>query len=107
MILEFQGKTPKIDPTAFVAENAMVIGDVEIGPGANIWFQSVVRGDTNSVIIGPNCNVQDACVLHVVKDRYPVILEEGVVLGHPNRLVYLYVRLKVCVELPGTRDGLK
>ena len=82
MILEFQGKTPKIDPTAFIAENAMVIGDVEIGPGANIWFQSVVRGDTNSVRIGPNCNIQDACVLHVVKGRYPVVLEEGVVLGH-------------------------
>ena len=44
MILEYQGKYPKIDPTAFVAENATVIGDVEIGPGTNIWFQSVVPG---------------------------------------------------------------
>ena len=82
MILSFQGKQPKADPTAFIAENAMVIGDVEIGPGANIWFQSVVRGDTHFIRIGANCNIQDACVLHVVKDRHPVILEEGVVLGH-------------------------
>jgi gamma-carbonic anhydrase len=82
MVLKFQGKQPKIDPTAFVAGNAMVIGDVEIGAGANIWFQSVVRGDTNYIKIGSNCNIQDGCVLHVVKDRHPVILEEGVVLGH-------------------------
>lgn len=45
MILEFKEKFPKIDPTAFVAENATVIGDVEIGPGVNIWFHNVVRSD--------------------------------------------------------------
>ena len=82
MIVEFNSKYPKVDPTAFIAENAMVIGDVEIGPGANIWFQSIVRGDTNYIKIGPNCNIQDACILHVVKDLLPLILEEGVVLGH-------------------------
>jgi carbonic anhydrase/acetyltransferase-like protein (isoleucine patch superfamily) len=82
MIVEFNGKHPKVDPTAFIAENAMIIGDVEIGPGANIWFQSIVRGDINYIKIGPNCNIQDACVLHVVKDLLPLILEEGVVLGH-------------------------
>jgi carbonic anhydrase/acetyltransferase-like protein (isoleucine patch superfamily) len=82
MIVEFNGKYPKVDPTAFIAENAMVIGDVEIGPGANIWFQSIVRGDTNYIKIGRNCNIQDACVLHVVKDVLPLILEEEVVLGH-------------------------
>jgi carbonic anhydrase/acetyltransferase-like protein (isoleucine patch superfamily) len=82
MIVEFDGKRPLVDPTAFVAENAMVIGDVIVGPGANIWFQSIVRGDTNYIRIGAHCNVQDACVLHVVKGLYPLILEEGVVLGH-------------------------
>jgi carbonic anhydrase/acetyltransferase-like protein (isoleucine patch superfamily) len=82
MILEFNGMHPKIDPTAFIAENAMVIGDVEIGPGANIWFYSIVRGDTNYIRIGAHCNIQDACVLHVAKDLHPLILGEGVVLGH-------------------------
>jgi carbonic anhydrase/acetyltransferase-like protein (isoleucine patch superfamily) len=82
MITGFDGKYPRIDPTAFIAENATVIGDVEIGPGANIWFQSVVRGDTNYIRIGANCNIQDACVLHVVKDLLPLVLEDGVVLGH-------------------------
>jgi carbonic anhydrase/acetyltransferase-like protein (isoleucine patch superfamily) len=45
MIIAFKEKFPRIDPTAFVAENAMVIGDVEIGPRAKIWFHNVVRGD--------------------------------------------------------------
>ena len=67
MILGFKGKYPKVDPTAFIVENAMVIGDVEIGPGANVWFHSVVRGDLNYIRIGSNCNIQNSCVLHVDK----------------------------------------
>lgn len=82
MIVEFNGRRPRVDPTAFITENAMVIGDVDIASGANIWFYSVVRGDTNYIRIGANCNIQDACVLHVVKDLHPLILEDGVVLGH-------------------------
>lgn len=82
MIMDFKGKYPKVDPTAFIAENAMVIGDVEIGPGSNIWFHSIVRGDLNYIRIGSNCNIQDACVLHVEKDLYPLFLEDEVVLGH-------------------------
>ena len=82
MIIPFEGKYPKVDPTAFVADNAMIIGDVEIGARANIWFQSIVRGDGNAIRIGSNCNVQDACVLHIEKELHPLILEEDVVLGH-------------------------
>ena len=82
MILEFKGKYPKVDPTAFIAENAVVTGDVEIGPGANIWFNCVVRGDQNYIRIGANCNIQDSCVLHAEKDLYPLFIEDGVVLGH-------------------------
>jgi carbonic anhydrase/acetyltransferase-like protein (isoleucine patch superfamily) len=82
MILEFKGKYPKVDPTAFIAENAMVIGDVEIGPGTNIWFHSIARGDLNYIRIGSNCSIQDSCVLHVEKDLYPLFLGDEVVLGH-------------------------
>jgi carbonic anhydrase/acetyltransferase-like protein (isoleucine patch superfamily) len=92
MIMEFQGKYPKLDPTVFVAENAVIIGDVEVKSGANIWFHSIVRGDVNSIRIGSNCNIQDACVLHVVKDLYPLILEDEVVLGH--RVVVHGCRIK-------------
>ena len=82
MIIPFEGKIPKVDPTAFIADTAMVIGDVEIEAGANIWFQSIVRGDVNTIRIGSNCNVQDACVLHVEKEFHPLIIEDEVVLGH-------------------------
>jgi len=51
MILEFKGRYPKIHPTAFIAENAMVIGDVEIGPESNVWFYSILRGDLNYIRI--------------------------------------------------------
>ena len=82
MIVPFQGKFPKVDPTAFVADNAMIIGDVEIKSGANIWFHSIVRGDVNAIRIGSNSSIQDACVLHVEKEFHPLIIEDDVVLGH-------------------------
>jgi carbonic anhydrase/acetyltransferase-like protein (isoleucine patch superfamily) len=82
MIVGFQDKHPTIDSTAFIADNAMIIGDVLIGPRTNIWFNCIIRGDTNYIRIGSNCNIQDSSVLHVVKNRYPVILEDDVVLGH-------------------------
>jgi carbonic anhydrase/acetyltransferase-like protein (isoleucine patch superfamily) len=82
MIVPFRGKFPKVDPSAFVAENAMVIGDVEIGAGANIWFSCVVRGDVNAIRIGSHCSIQDACILHVEKDLHPLFIEDDVVLGH-------------------------
>jgi carbonic anhydrase/acetyltransferase-like protein (isoleucine patch superfamily) len=82
MIIPFKGKSPKVDPTVFIAETAVVIGDVEIKSEANIWFHCVVRGDVNSIRIGSRCNIQDACVLHVEKDLHPLIIEEEVVLGH-------------------------
>ena len=64
MIIPFSGKIPKIDRTAFIADNAAIVGDVEIGPEANIWFQSIVHGDTNYIRISAQCNIQDACVLY-------------------------------------------
>ena len=82
MIMAFKEKYPKIDPTAFIAENAMVIGDVEIGPESNVWFYSILRGDMNYIRIGSKVNIQDACVLHIDKKFYPLIIEDEVVLGH-------------------------
>jgi len=81
MILAYKGKLPKVDPTAFIAENATIIGDVEIGPDANIWFQSIVRGDQNFIRIGSNCSIQDACILHV-ENELPLIIEDEVAFGH-------------------------
>ena len=82
MLGNFKGIYPKVAPTAFIAENATIIGDVEIGPGTSIWFHCVVRGDLNYIRIGSNCSIQDGCILHVDKDLYPLIVGDDVVLGH-------------------------
>ncbi len=82
MILDYQGKQPKLADDVFVAPNATIIGDVELGPAANVWFYSLLRGDVNSIRVGAGCNIQDACVLHVGRDLYPLVLEDDVVLGH-------------------------
>ncbi|MHB1661734.1 MAG: gamma carbonic anhydrase family protein [bacterium] len=83
MIIEsYRGKYPKIDETAYLCENVVIIGDVEIGKGSSIWFGSVVRGDVNYIRIGSNTNVQDNSVLHVQHDTGPLIIGKGVTIGH-------------------------
>jgi carbonic anhydrase/acetyltransferase-like protein (isoleucine patch superfamily) len=81
MISGFKAKYPKIAPTAFIAENATIIGDVEVGSGTNIWFYSLVRGDQNYIRIGSNCSIQDASILHV-EYELPLIIEDEVAFGH-------------------------
>lgn len=65
----------------YVASNAVIRGDVQIGAGANIWFNTVIRGDLARITLAPRVNIQDGCILHTDSDR-PQTLEEGVVVGH-------------------------
>ncbi|WP_088043179.1 gamma carbonic anhydrase family protein [Bacillus sp. EAC] len=81
MILPYKGKQPKIETSAFIASNATVTGSVTIGANSSIFFGAVIRGDVNDTIIGKDVNVQDLCVLHQ-SPRYPLILEDGVTVGH-------------------------
>jgi carbonic anhydrase/acetyltransferase-like protein (isoleucine patch superfamily) len=69
LIMPHHGATPKIAKGVFVADTAVVIGDVEIGEGASIWFGCVVRGDANSIRIGPRTNIQDGTIIHVNHPR--------------------------------------
>jgi carbonic anhydrase/acetyltransferase-like protein (isoleucine patch superfamily) len=64
IIRSYGGFTPKIHPTAWIAENAVLIGDVDIGEGAGIWYGVVLRGDSGGIRIGHNSNVQDNSVMH-------------------------------------------
>lgn len=81
LILPFNGHTPKIHESAFVAENATIIGDVTIGPDSSVFYGAVLRADTNSITIGARTNIQDNCVLHVDHDA-PVVLGDDVTVGH-------------------------
>lgn len=86
MIKNYKGITPKVAPTAFVAENALIIGDVEIGDDSGIWFNVVVRGDTNFVRIGKRTNIQDGSILHVNPVKYPLIVGDNITVGHRSIL---------------------
>jgi carbonic anhydrase/acetyltransferase-like protein (isoleucine patch superfamily) len=68
LILPYRNILPRIHPTAFIAPNAVVIGDVEIGAHANIWFNVVIRGDDAPIRIAAGANIQDGTVVHVTHD---------------------------------------
>jgi carbonic anhydrase/acetyltransferase-like protein (isoleucine patch superfamily) len=88
MIKAFQGIRPTIDPTAFVAETAVIIGDVEMGESSSVWYNCVVRGDVNHIRIGARSNVQDLSMLHVTHKKHsadpgaPLIIGDDVTIGH-------------------------
>lgn len=87
IVRTFKGRSPVIDPTAFVAETAVIIGDVMIGPRANIWYGVVIRGDINHVRIGAETNIQENTVIHVdLNDRglgdCATVIGDRVTVGH-------------------------
>ena len=82
LIKPYKGIHPKIHPTVFVVETAVIIGDVEIGEYSSIWFNAVVRGDVHYIRIGDRTNIQDLCMLHVTKDTHPLILGNDITVGH-------------------------
>ena len=91
MIRKFRDIEPRIHPTAFIADNAAIIGDVEIGEESSVWFGSIVRGDVNYIRIGARTNIQDATVIHVTSKTYPTILEDEITVGHRVTLHGCYV----------------
>jgi gamma-carbonic anhydrase len=78
----FEGKWPVVDPTAWIAPTAAVIGDVTLGPGTNIWFHCVLRGDTNFIQIGARTNIQDGTIIHVNAGRQATRIGDEVTVGH-------------------------
>ena len=91
MIRNFEDKQPRIDPTAFIAETAVVIGDVEIGERSSIWYGTVLRGDVHYIRIGKRTNIQDQSIIHVTGGTDPTILEDEVTVGHRVTLHGCYV----------------
>ena len=88
-LIDFEGQSPRIDPAAFVARGAQLIGNVEMGPEASVWYNCVLRGDMNLIRIGARSNIQDGTVIHVDPPRpggpdigYPCLIGEEVLIGH-------------------------
>lgn len=82
VILPYRGVLPTIASDAFIADTAVIIGDVEIGAGSSIWFGCVLRGDVNSIRIGRNTNIQDGTVVHVSRTGKGTQIGDDVTVGH-------------------------
>ncbi|RJX36557.1 MAG: gamma carbonic anhydrase family protein [Desulfarculus sp.] len=82
MIAMVNGKTPRVHPTAFVAPGAYVLGDVELGPQASVWYGCVLRGDVNLIQVGERSNLQDQTVLHANHRGHGVLVGAEVMVGH-------------------------
>jgi carbonic anhydrase/acetyltransferase-like protein (isoleucine patch superfamily) len=82
-LIPFRGHAPQIHPTAFVAPTAVLIGNVEVGPEASIWFGAVLRGDhpDHGIRVGARTSVQDNCVIHVSAEG-PTLIGDDVTVGH-------------------------
>lgn len=80
-IYELDGKAPQLGEGVWVADNAAVIGTVELGANASVWFGAVLRGDSDWIRVGRNTNVQDGCVLHA-DAGVPLVVGDNVTLGH-------------------------
>jgi carbonic anhydrase/acetyltransferase-like protein (isoleucine patch superfamily) len=80
-IYEFKGKSPKISENCFIAESSDIIGDVQIGSDASIWFGTVIRGDLDPIKVGTNSNVQENSSLHTTHG-IPLTVGDNVTIGH-------------------------
>lgn len=87
IILPVKGISPVIPEDCFVAPNATIVGDVEMGNECSVWFNAVVRGDVNSIRMGNKVNIQDGACLHCTYEKTKVILGNNVSVGH-NAIVH-------------------
>jgi carbonic anhydrase/acetyltransferase-like protein (isoleucine patch superfamily) len=82
IIRKFKDKTPKVGEDTFVAESAVLIGDVEVGERSSIWYGVVMRGDVHHIRVGSEVSVQDNAVIHVTSGVHPTIVGDQVTIGH-------------------------
>lgn len=79
--LPFAGRTPDVHESAWIAENASLIGKVRVDADASVWFGAVLRGDIDEIVLGPGSNLQDNVVVHT-EQGFPAIVGSGVSVGH-------------------------
>ena len=85
ILIEFEGRSPRVADDAYVAPTAVLIGDVTVGPGASVWFGAILRGDFGRIEVGPGSNVQDNAVLHT-SEVHPTVVGADVTIGHLSTL---------------------
>ena len=99
LLYPYEGKTPRIHPTAWVADNAVVIGDVDIGPEASVWFGCTLRGDVGGIRVGARTNIQDGTVVHATFGVSSTDVGEDVTVGHAVVLHGCFVRDRALIGM--------
>jgi len=102
MIRPYGGVWPRIAPSAFLAEDVVVTGDVEIGDDASVWYGCVLRGDVGPLRVGPSTNIQEGTILHCAPDRQPAVLDSWVTVGHGAMLHGCHIRERSLVGIGAT-----
>lgn len=87
LIKSCRGKSPVYENSCWFAENATIVGDVTMGENCSVWFNAVIRGDVNSIVLGNKVNVQDGAVIHCTYEKTKTIIGNNVSIGH-NALVH-------------------
>lgn len=87
IIKSVNGKSPVIPSDCYVAENATIVGDVQLGSLCSIWFNAVLRGDVHFIKIGNKVNIQDGAIIHCTYQKHPTIIGNNVSIGH-NAIVH-------------------
>ena len=110
MLRPYKEKLPQIAASAYVDPQAVVIGDVTIGEDSSVWPCTVIRGDVHWIRIGARTNIQDGCVLHVMRDEWPLTLGDNVTVGHGVILHGCTIESRVlvgmgCVIMNGVHIG--
>ncbi len=82
IVKSIKGISPRMGENCFLAENATLLGDIEMGDDCSIWYSAVIRGDVNSVRMGNKVNVQDNATLHCTYQKYPLTIGNNVSIGH-------------------------
>ena len=108
MIRDFNDKHPVIHASAYIADTALVIGDVEIGQDSSVWFGSVIRGDVNYIRIGERTNIQDMTMIHVSSKTHATILEDEITVGHRVTLHGCHVESRCLIGIGSIlMDGVR
>lgn len=87
LIKSVNGKTPNIPNDCYVAENATIVGDVTFGDLCSVWFNTVIRGDVNTITIGNKVNIQDGAIIHCTYQKHATVIGNNVSIGH-NAIVH-------------------
>ncbi len=101
IIRSFEGKTPKTGDDVYLADNAVLVGDVEVGARSSIWFGSVLRGDMHYIRVGEETSIQDGSILHITSGRHATTVGSRVTIGHSCTLHGCTVR-DLCIIGMGT-----